>query len=221
MEHLFIALWRAPHADVSTLIDDWLPAVVDRKEVEACTCSFAVEDQGVYAERDPVDMTIALGLTVAHDLDDIPERDKLYALAREVNVWRVDPHHQIQWQRTWPDGEYAPGVKMVSFMRRAEQLTHEQFARHWTENHTPLARKHHPGLWNYTQNVVRRAYTPGGGTIDGIAELQFRSRDSLENDFFDSDEGRAIIFEDVKRFMARTAPGAAIMRELPVKTPAS
>ena len=122
-------------------------------------------------------------------------RDVLYGFGRRVEVWRVDPHHQIVWDRTWPDGEYAPGVKRVSFVQRKEELTHEQFARHWTENHTPLARQHHPGIWNYTQNVVRRSYTPGGGTFDGIAELHFRTRSDSVDRMYDSEEGRAAIWE--------------------------
>ena len=107
---------------------------------------------------------------------------------------------------------------MVSFMERAEGLTHEQFARHWTERHTPLAVRHHVGLWNYTQSVVRRAYTPGGNAIDGIAELHFRSREDFADRFFDSDEGRAVIMADVKRFMTRPRPETALMRELPIRT---
>jgi uncharacterized protein (TIGR02118 family) len=108
---------------------------------------------------------------------------------------------------------------MVSFMRRADGLTHEQFVRHWTQHHTPLARRHHVGLWNYTQNVVRRAFTPGGEGIDGIAELHFRSRDDFDTKFFDSDDGRAVIMADVKRFLSRPAGEAALMRELPLRTP--
>jgi uncharacterized protein (TIGR02118 family) len=110
---------------------------------------------------------------------------------------------------------------MVSFMRRAEGLTHQQFARHWTEQHTPLALRHHVGLWNYTQNVVRRAYTPGGGQIDGIAELHFRTREDFEERFFDSDDGRAVILADVKRFMGSPGPETAIMSELPLRSTAT
>jgi hypothetical protein len=76
-------------------------------------------------------------------------------------------------------------------------------------------------LWNYTQNVIRRAYTPGGGTFDGIAELHFRTRDDFADRFFDSDEGRTVIVEDVERFMARPRPETALMRELPLRTPGS
>jgi uncharacterized protein (TIGR02118 family) len=103
-------------------------------------------------------------------------------------------------------------------MRRAEGLSHEQFVRHWIENHTPLARRHHIGLWNYTQNVVRRALTPGGAAVDGVAELHFRTRDDFENKFFDSDEGRAVILADVERFMMPPSKETALMRELLLKS---
>ena len=230
-EHLLVGLWRAvnvpPAAVASGIVETWAPEALADPAVESCTVSLAETDQGLYT-REPdaqglvpnCDALIALGLTRAHDLDDVPVRDVLHGLARRVEVWRVDSRHPIEWDRTWPDGEYAPGVKMVSFMQRAEALTHEQFARHWTENHTPLAMRHHVGLWNYTQHVVRRAYTPGGNPIDGIAELHFRTRGDLVDRFFDSDEGRAVILADVKRFMTRPRAETALMRELPLRTPA-
>jgi uncharacterized protein (TIGR02118 family) len=219
MEHLLVALWRAPDADVSTIVSDWAPRALADANVEALTVNVADTDQGPYKDGNPVDALIALGLGRAHDLDDVPERGALYAIAREVKVWRVDPRHPKSWDRTWPDGTEAPGVKMVSFVQRAEDLTHEQFVRHWTEQHAPLALKHHIGLANYTQNLVRRAYTPGGAAVDGIAELSFRSRDAFENQFYDSDEGRAAIKTDVKRFIMRPSGEAALMRELPLRTP--
>jgi len=228
-EHLLVGLWRAPAvplADLSTrLRAEWAPDALAGDAVESCTVSVAEADQGIYT-REPdadgvvpnCDAMVALGLTRAHDLDDVPSRDVLHALARRVEVWRVDPRHPKAWDRTWPDGEFAPGIKMVSFMQRADDITHEQFARLWTEGHTPLALRHHVGLWNYTQNVVRRAYTPGGGTIDGISELHFRTRADLTDRFYDSDEGRAAIVADVKRFMARARPETALMRELSLRS---
>jgi uncharacterized protein (TIGR02118 family) len=220
-EHIVVALWRAPGVDAGALRETWAPLALARPEVHSCTMSFADADQGAYARANPVDVLIELVLERAHDLDDVPDRDVLYAAAREVNVWRVDSRRQIVWDRTWPDGSFAPGVKMVSFMRRAAGLTHEEFVRHWTERHTPLARRHHPGLWNYTQHAVRRAFTPGGAGIDGIAELHFRTRQSFEQEFFDSDEGRAVIMADVARFMSRPGGEAALMRELPLRTASS
>jgi uncharacterized protein (TIGR02118 family) len=231
-EHVLIALWRAAHvtpeAVAEGIVDGWAPAAMAGEAgetIESCTVSLAEPDQGVYA-RPPdaqglvpnCDALIALGLTRAHDLDDVPERDALHALARRLEVWRVDPRHPLAWERTWPDGEFAPGIKMVSFMRRADAITHEQFARHWTENHTPLAIRHHVGLWNYTQSVVRRAFTPGGTAIDGVAELHFRTQDDFVYRFFDSDDGRAVILADVARFMAKPLPETALMRELPLRT---
>jgi uncharacterized protein (TIGR02118 family) len=230
-EHLLVAIWRAagvaPDRVVEQIVHAWGPEALAAGTVEACVVNLAESDQGQYT-REPdaagvvpnCDALISLGLTRAHDIDDVPARDLLHAIARRVDVWRVDPHHVITAERAGPDGEPAPGVKMVSFMRRLDSLSHEQFVRHWTENHTPLARRHHVGLWNYTQNVVRRALTPGGEGIDGVAELHFRTRADYENRFFDSDEGRGVILADVKRFMQPPSPETALMRELPLRTAA-
>ena len=218
MEHLLIALWRTPDANVESLLDSWIPATLRDPGVEACTISFADPDQGPFTGP-PCDALIGLGLSRAQDLDDVPARHELYAIAREVNVFRVDPHAVKTWTRTWPDGEYAPGVKYVSFVRRAEALSHGQFVRHWTEVHAPLACKHHVGLADYTQNVVRSTFTPGGAGIDGVAELRFATRADFEDRFYDSDEGKAVIRADVPRFIGRSGISPTLMRELPLRTP--
>ena len=226
-EHLLVAIWRAarvaPAALAAQIVDTWAPEALEAESVVSCTVNLAEPDQGLYA-REPdgaglvpnCDALIALGLTRAHDIDDVPARDALHAVARRVDIWRVDPHRVIAAERVAGDVTAAPGVKMISFMRRAEALSHEQFVRHWTENHAPLARRHHIGLWNYTQYVVRRALTPGGEGIDGVAELHFRTRADFENKFFDSDEGRAVILADVKRFMMPPSQETALMHELPL-----
>src|SRR5437868_589497 len=95
MEHLLLAIWTAPGADVGVIEREWLPSTLARENVEECRVSVAVDDQGHFAAGDPVGVVIHLGLGLAHDLDDVPERDALYRLAREVNVWRVDPHAVI------------------------------------------------------------------------------------------------------------------------------
>jgi uncharacterized protein (TIGR02118 family) len=227
-EHLLVAIWRAAKVEPEVLarqvIDAWAPEALLGESVLSCTVNLAEADQGLYT-REPdaqglvpnCDVLIALGLTRAHDIDDLPARDMLHTVARRVDVWRVDPRRVLTSDPTEPDGEPSSGVKMVSFMRRAEGLSHEQFVRHWTENHTPLALRHHVGLWNYTQNVVRRALTPGGDAIDGIAELHFRTRADFENRYFDSDEGRAVILADVKRFMMPPSRETALMRVLPLR----
>ena len=232
MEQLAVAVWRAARTTTKdfrqALVGDWSVVALEAEGLVELTVNLAAADQGPYTlEPDSdgltgnVDGFMMLGLEQAHDLDDLPGRDDLYRLARRVDVWRVRSERPIAYERTWPDGTEAPGVKLVSFMRRAEGLNHEQFVRHWSEQHTPLALAHHPGLWNYTQNVVRRAYTPGGRDIDGIAELHFATRDDFETRFFDSDEGRQVIMDDVARFMGRPSSGTGLMTELPVLTVAA
>jgi uncharacterized protein (TIGR02118 family) len=216
VEHVIVGVWAADPVTGRQIVDAWAGAALGDERVERCVASFAVADQPY--RGDPVSAVLALGLARAHDLDDVPARATLHRGARRVEIWRVDPRTPKVWDRTWPDGTEAPGVKMVSFMRRAEGLSHEQFVRHWTERHTPLALAHHPGLWNYTQNVVRRALTVGGEGIDGIAELHFASRDDYETRFFDSDDGRAVIMDDVRRFMAPPGPETALMVEVPLRT---
>jgi uncharacterized protein (TIGR02118 family) len=216
VEHLLIALWRDPEVRVESLLDTWVPSALRDPGVQSCTISFADPDQGPFAGP-PCDAVIALGLVRAQDLDDLPLRHELYAVAREVNVFRVDPHEVITWDRGRHDGEYAPGVKYVSFVRRADELSHGQFVRHWTEVHAPLARTHHVGLAGYTQNVVRSTYTPGGAGIDGVAELRFATRGDFEERFYDSEAGKAVIRADVKRFIGRSGISPTLMRELPLR----
>jgi uncharacterized protein (TIGR02118 family) len=234
-ERLAVAVWRDPAVTLdechALLVDRWAPdalaAITDdgTSVVEGLTVSLALADQGRYAHAPDshgsmpnADALAVVDLVRAHDLDDLPARDLLHHGARRVEVWRVVTREAKQWERTWPDGAPAPGVKMVSFMRRAEGLTHEQFVRHWTERHAPLALEHHPGLWNYRQHVVRRAFTPGGDAVDGIAELHFRSRDDFDTKLFGGEASKRAIFEDVARFMAPPSPETAIMTELPVRS---
>jgi uncharacterized protein (TIGR02118 family) len=229
-ERLVVAVWRAttttPEECRTGLLDAWAPEALADESLVGLTTSFARADQGPYTRpadehgvRPALDALVLVDLQRAHDLDDLPARDLLHHGARRVEVWRVVTREPKRWERTWPDGETAPGLKLVSLMRRADGLGHEQFVRHWTEDHTPLALRHHPGLWNYRQHSVRRAFTPGGDGVDGIAELHFRTDDDFAQRFFDSDEGRRVILADVARFMSRDDSGATLMTELALRTP--
>jgi uncharacterized protein (TIGR02118 family) len=184
VSHLIVALWGADRS-----------AIVNALAGTGRTISVAVDDQPY--RGDPVDVM------VTSPGGSIPTLD---AFARRVEVWRVEPRYPIA-------GLSVSGVKMVSFVRRAEGLTHDEFARHWTEQHAPLARRHHIGLCKYTQNVVVEALTPGGADIDGIAELYFRTREDYETRFYDDDAGLAVIREDVKRFIAKPGSETSLMTE--------
>ena len=111
----------------------------------------------------------------------------------QTEAYLVDEH--VQW-----DDELAT-VARISFVRRAPGLTRDEFARHWTEVHAPLVRRHHPGICRYVQNIVVEGLTPGAPEVDGIAELGFASLDDFRERMYDSPEGQQIIASDVRTFL--------------------
>jgi uncharacterized protein (TIGR02118 family) len=120
-----------------------------------------------------------------------------------VTAYLVDERIQIDWTRGWPDGEPTPAVEHLAFVPRIPSVTHEQFAEHWSERHTPLVRVHHPGMARYVQNVITVPLTPVARELDGVAQLYFRTSYDLHERYFDSEEGQRIVFEDVAKFLER------------------
>src|SRR5680860_931633 len=76
-------------------------------------------EEGVNGRDDAV-----TAIAVFHS-DALPPLDR-------AEAYRVDEH--VQWDRG------GATVARISFVRRAPGMAHEEFARHWTEVHTPLAR---------------------------------------------------------------------------------
>jgi uncharacterized protein (TIGR02118 family) len=147
----------------------------------------ALADQGPYAGGRPF-AALVIG---AADLD--PGR----VHGAEVWAWRAEEHVPLP-------GPAEVAVAMVSLMRRRPGTSPAEFAAHWTGRHGPLALRRHVGLADYHQFVVTTSLTPEvAPEIDGIALLGFSTRADFEMRFFDSDEGRAEIMEDVARFMDR------------------
>lgn len=105
-----------------------------------------------------------------------------------------------------------PGITRFSFLRRTADIDHDEFARRW-DRHVALARRHHPALRRYVQNIV---VEPDCGVtgIDGIVELGFASVKDLEQRMYDSDEGRAVIGADVRTFID-VAAGTRVVTEDP------
>jgi uncharacterized protein (TIGR02118 family) len=114
---------------------------------------------------------------------------------------RVATGYRVEERPQWDHGPPAEGVTRISFVCRRPGLTRREFADHWTNVHAPLARRHHPALWRYVQNVVLAPVTPGAPEVDGIAELGFRSIEDMSARMYDSPEGAAIIRADVHRFI--------------------
>src|SRR3954462_6597046 len=128
-ERLVIGVWRAPGVSLAECRDrvhnDWVPEAVQVHGLDDLTISLADDDQGPYMKEPDaqglvpnVDALFKIGLETAHDLDDIPARDLLHRFARRVEAWRVDAVRVKEWERTWRDGEAAPGIRMVSFVQR-------------------------------------------------------------------------------------------------------
>jgi uncharacterized protein (TIGR02118 family) len=115
------------------------------------------------------------------------------ALPPDAEAYRVD--ERPQWDR---GGET---VARIAFVRRAAGMSHDEFADHWTNVHAPLARRHHPTLVRYVQNVVTEPVTPGAPEVDGIAELGFRSIRDVHERMYDSPAGAEIIRRDIQRFL--------------------
>ena len=110
-----------------------------------------------------------------------------------AEAYRVD--ERAQWDRG------SETVTRVSFVQRAPGLSREEFAEHWTNVHAPLARKHHPVLVRYVQNIVVENLNPDAPEVDGVAELGFRTLRDVHQRMYDSPAGAEIIRRDVRRFL--------------------
>lgn len=114
-------------------------------------------------------------------------------------------------------GRRAPGIEMISSVRRRKGISHEAFDAHWRDFHAPLALRHHVGMQDYRQNPVRAVLSPGSPDWDGIAILGFPSAADYRSRMFDSEEGRHIIYEDVDRFLDLSRSEAALFSYHPIR----
>ena len=76
-------------------------------------------------------------------------------------------------------------LKVVSLLKRAEGLSHEEFAKWVLEDHAEFARRL-PGLRKYTVSVA----TGDGGAYDSVNELYFDDEDARAA-AFGSEHGKA------------------------------
>lgn len=149
-----------------------------------------------------LDDDAAVVFTWLNDGDAVPD------LPAGAQAWEVDERCQ------WDDAPGAAGIKRVIFVHRLPSIDRDAFAAHWSNDHAPLARKHHPALRRYVQNVVVARLTVDAPDIDGIAELSFASVDDMRHRMFDSDEGREIIAADVATFIDLQAGSRVVVNEV-------
>jgi hypothetical protein len=122
--------------------------------------------------------------------------------------WPASDHAWLVDERPRWDELEGPGITRFSFLHRTKDIDRDEFARRW-DKHVVLARRHHPALRRYVQNIV---LDPTDG-IDGIVELGFASVADLEHRMYDSDEGQAVIGADVRTFIDVAAGSRVVTRD--------
>jgi len=122
-------------------------------------------------------------------------------------------------RRWWPDGEATPGAKQVTLLRRREDVSQEEFLRHWTEVHTPLALEIHPA-WGYVRNVVEGPVTANAPPYDGVIELSVREKEDVTDPmrFFGCEENIEVVLDDLKQWVDFEAMAFYSMTEIIVKS---
>jgi uncharacterized protein (TIGR02118 family) len=104
-------------------------------------------------------------------------------------------------------------IKIAFCLRRLPELSHEDFRRHWYEQHAPLVRKHqkvlriaryiqfHSDLGALSEKL--RGFRNSPEPFDGIAEIWYESREALETLGKDPEARKASrdLLEDEKRFV--------------------
>lgn len=111
-----------------------------------------------------------------------------------------------------------PGFVWVPFMKRLDEISHEEFVVRWREGHWPLVQRHHPGVCGYTQNIIQNIAT-ANQTWDGISELHFATPQDMRYRIYDSEEGKRIIRQDVSEFMNPAAGQRFYAKEVFLRHP--
>jgi hypothetical protein len=103
-------------------------------------------------------------------------------------------------QQTFPPGQRAPGVNLISAITWAKDRTGESGRQGWRK-HGPLACRVHIGMTRYVQNDIEQALTPGAPGYSGVAVLYFPTLQDLEQRLYDTPQNAEVIAADVKSFV--------------------
>lgn len=98
-------------------------------------------------------------------------------------------------------------IKLVEFLHRNPELTHEEFVDYWLETHSPLASEL-PGVKRYVTSLPTN---PEKSEYDGVLELYFEDRESLSA-AFDSDIGETVL-DDAEEFIQVGKGPSMVVRE--------
>ncbi len=108
-------------------------------------------------------------------------------------------------------GTPSPGVTAVFPLLHHPELDHRHSDHHWRDTHAPLALRHHPGMWDYTQLSV--VHTISGPRVDGFALVSFASTTDMKERFFGDDHDRKVIYADVASFADPGSPRRVVSTE--------
>ncbi len=105
-------------------------------------------------------------------------------------------------------------IKRVSFLRRKEGLTKEEFVAHWTGPHADIVRQM-PGVRGLRFGIVQ-SWTPDEAAWDGVGEVWF---DSIEaaHAAFATEPYKSMLIEDRPKFMREAQ--SCFVEEKTVVTP--
>lgn len=238
MQKVMLAFWKTDGINTKDFLHaleaEWAPAVVLADGVKGLILNQADIDSGERWDLGGprgrmADAVVAIWLTdsTVHmlkqqlavrddiELGSLPIPQSVERLA----VWLVSEHEPKPYRRDWLDGEPSPGIKLITLMRPAEGLVLADCARYWVNQHTSLALRVHVGLWHYVQNVVAQEAGLETGDVFGLAELHFRSRESLREERYDSEEGRRSVRADIPNFMSAEQSQGGYFTERIVRTP--
>ena len=205
-QHFMAVLWRPADAAIEAFAE----ALVDRGRAALALEPATLTINVTGGPRSPISRKRPDGARIG-GLASLEARDAGHALAiartlestgAHRSVYRVDRAVPVEYERTWPLGAPAPGIKQVTFLRRKPGMTDDEFIGYWHGSHTPLAIEVHP-LWRYVRSVVVEALGDGP-RYEGIVELQFRSVDDVtDTDRFygGKRENVARIAADVRNFI--------------------
>ena len=98
-------------------------------------------------------------------------------------------------------------IKVVEFLVRASDVTHEEFREYWLGDHSELAAEL-PGLGRYVTSLPT---DPDEAEYDGVLELYFDSVDDYRA-AFGSETGQAVL-EDAENFLEPDAGPRMIVEE--------
>lgn len=117
-----------------------------------------------------------------------------------VGAYAIDEKVFLDYKPDWPVGQCSPWLKRINFLKRREDLTHEQFVNHWRTVHGPMGAKIHR-VPRYVQNNLVVTLTEDTNPWDGSVQMHFWSPEEFVKGFFPDAKSKAMVLQDVKNFI--------------------